>query len=348
MRLTLLLLFCSSFLFAQDTIMLANPSFEGFAKLSYTPKGWYNCGFPGESQVDLHPVSESEFKVDKTAFDGNTYLGMVVRENDTWEAVGQKLEKPLIGGKIYDFNVYLARSESYISALSSQNTRNINGSTKKMSFSTPCQLRIWGGNGYCGKTELLAETGLVENTDWENYQLLFRPQEDFRYITFEVFYQTPTTFPYNGNILLDGCSDITEISDIEGYLRDTIVQNDTLAVKTEKPLIKSPKPLSQTDKKFYTEQMSYLIFRRGMTTLEPESTVALKAIAKRITASENEDRLMINMMSDNSLMSGPRSSSIRDVLNEVGLDESRYSFGAKPTSRVLLKGGSRDVELFIY
>ena len=193
----------------EQPIMLQNPSFEDFPKLSHTPSSWYDCGFPGESWVDIHPVPASEFQVDKTAYDGESYLGMVVRENETWESIGQRLSSPLIGGNCYEFSIHLARSATYLSALSST---SIAGATqKKINFATPIKLRIWGGNGYCGKSELLAESSLVINTRWLEFNFRFEPKQSYSYITFEAFYQTPCPFPYNGNILLDNAQPIVPV-----------------------------------------------------------------------------------------------------------------------------------------
>jgi len=352
MRITLLLLFFSSVIFAQDTISLQNPSFEGDPRLSFTPPAWYDCGFPGESQVDLHPVPASEFQVDKEALDGETYLGMVTRENDTWEAVGQQLKKPLLGGRIYEFSIHLARSATYLSKVTSQNNRNktSEAARNKINFATPIKLRIWGGNGYCGKQELLAESSLAINTRWLKYDLIFQPKGDYRYITFEAFYQSPTPYPYNGNILLDNCSPIIEIAEDELFVRDTSIVGETSIDNNviKKALVKRKKPLSTDDKVFYEEQMSYLIFRRGMTSLEAESVIALKAIIEKLSTSEEDYNLKINLKGDNSLLLNPRRSSIRAILEEAKFPESRYGFGKKPEKGTLSEGGSRDVELFIY
>lgn len=195
----------------EQPIMLDNPSFNGFPKLSHTPVGWYDCGFPGESQVDVHPVPASEFQVDKTAYEGQSYLGMVVRENETWEAIGQRLNSPLIGGNCYEFSIHLARSATYLSALSSKGLDIASAAPKKINFATPIKLRIWGGNGYCGKAELLAESSLVINTRWLEFNFRFEPKQSYSYITFEAFYQTPCPFPYNGNILLDNAQPIVPV-----------------------------------------------------------------------------------------------------------------------------------------
>ncbi len=186
---------------AQSVIQLVNPSFEDLARHSHTPRGWYDCGFPGESPPDVQP--DPTFQVSKTAYDGDTYLGMVVRDNDTWEAVSQKLSTSLVKGKCYEFSIFLARSESYISV--SRMTE------EQANYITPAKLRIWGGFDYCDKQYLLGETKLVISTRWLEYKFKFEPIGNYTHIVIQAFYNTPTLFPYNGNILIDKASDIKEI-----------------------------------------------------------------------------------------------------------------------------------------
>ena len=76
-----------------DAIQLINPSFEDYPRAERVPHGWRDCGFPGESAPDTHP--SGAFDVVKYPSDGNTYLGMVVRDNDTWERVSQHLTAPI-------------------------------------------------------------------------------------------------------------------------------------------------------------------------------------------------------------------------------------------------------------
>lgn len=77
----------------EGTIQLTNPSFEDVPRHSRVPRGWYDCGFPGESAPDTQP--DPTFQVNKAAADGETYLGLVVRDNDTWESISQKLTRPV-------------------------------------------------------------------------------------------------------------------------------------------------------------------------------------------------------------------------------------------------------------
>jgi outer membrane protein OmpA-like peptidoglycan-associated protein len=165
---------------------------------SKAPRAWSDCGFKGESAPDIQP--SGIFSVTKPAADGNTYLGLVVRDNDTWESVGQELSKSLEKGKCYSFSIALCRSELYvsISRLSDQ-TAN---------YTTPAKLRIYGGNSYCEKKELLAESPMIANTRWQDYNFKLEPTKNYSFLILEAYYKTPTLIPYNGNLLVDNFSDI--------------------------------------------------------------------------------------------------------------------------------------------
>ena len=187
-------------------IFLTNPSFEDFPGQGRQPRGWEDCGFPGETPPDVQPSGNPSypyFDVIKPAFKDSTYLGMVVRDNDTWEMVSQRLSGPLKGGQCYEFSLYLCRSELYVS----QSRVNF----QEANYTTPSKLRIWGGSSYCNKKELLAETSAIINTRWLKYDFKFKPKETHTYIVLEAFYNTPVLFPYNGNVLLDNASPIVPV-----------------------------------------------------------------------------------------------------------------------------------------
>ena len=200
------LLLLSSNAFSQDErpIELTNPSFEDLPRPQHPPYGWWDCGFASETPPDVHPVpGNPAFNVTKEAQQGNTYLGMVVRENDTWESVAQRLNRPLEADQCYAFSIYLARSKNYISSMKDR--------IGEIEFTEPIKLRIWGGTGFCNKRELLDESTLVTNTDWEEFHFKFSPKQRHTYIVFEAFFQTPAPVPPNGNILLDNASSIQPI-----------------------------------------------------------------------------------------------------------------------------------------
>ncbi len=223
-----------------EPIVLQNPSFEDMPRTGKAPKGWYDCGFPGESEPDVQPsdTENSFFSVDAKAADGNTYMGMVVRDNDTWEMVSQRLSRPLEGGLCYEFSLSLSRSSLYESM-----SRKLD---KVVNYTTPTKLRIWGGNGYCQKAEMLAETPVVINTRWLIYNFKFEPKKNYSYILLEVFYDTPVLFPYNGNLLIDNASPIfpipcdTEVPEMPTEL--PVLAENTPTPEPTQPTPTTPKP----------------------------------------------------------------------------------------------------------
>lgn len=192
----------SNFAQAQEQkIQLKNASFEDTPRHSQTPRDWIDCGFPGESEPDVQP--SGEFGVTMMPQDGDTYLGLVVRDNSTWERVSQRLTGPMEGGKCYEFSIYLAKSPQYLS--------QSRVTDEKVNYVRNAKIRIYGGFSPCHRQQLLAESPLIGSYNWRQFNFKFEPTDDFTYITFEAFYQTPNLFPYNGNILLDNASALTMV-----------------------------------------------------------------------------------------------------------------------------------------
>ncbi len=177
-------------------INLKNPSFEDVPKHSATPYGWYDCGHVDESAPDIQP---GFFGVEQKAVNKGSFLGLVTRDNDTWEGVSQRLSQPMKAGKCYSFSLSLARSEKYVSISRTSRVEE--------NFNKPIRLRIWGGTSYCSKKQKLAETSTVKHTNWKDYTFKLSPKGTYNYIFIEAFFE-PSLFPYNGNILVDNCSSL--------------------------------------------------------------------------------------------------------------------------------------------
>ena len=201
---------------SSDTIKLNNPSFEDVphagTETSYI-RGWQDCGatfFRGETPPDIHngldPASKNVlnlyFGVNKKSSDGNTFLGFVVRENDTYESVSQRLSRPLEAGSCYTFSIDLSKSSTYISPYPE--------TASSQYYIKPVVLRIYGGVSSCSKRELLAESTEIDHDDWKTYTFEFKPTQEHRYIVVSAFYKVPNLFPYNGNLLLDNASVIVK------------------------------------------------------------------------------------------------------------------------------------------
>lgn len=186
---------------AQEVIFLRNPSFEDRPGHSRPPWDWFDCGMAGETPPDVHP--SGYFGVLSPPYQGRSYVGMVVRENGTWEALGQRLETPMIPGVCYRFWIYAARSDQYISMrLNDMEPVNYNGMAR---------LRVWGGHGHCQRDELLWESSPVQTTDWDRLDMVLQPSGAYTHLVLEAFFRDPDEPPYIGNLLLDFASPLIPV-----------------------------------------------------------------------------------------------------------------------------------------
>ncbi|MEM1219069.1 MAG: hypothetical protein AAGH79_09150 [Bacteroidota bacterium] len=212
---------------AQETesIQLINPSFEDYPRQGHPARGWSDCGFEGETPPDIQP-SDIElspfFEVRTPPADGNTYMGMVVRDNNTWESVGQAPSSPLLGGHTYRFSIQLAQSEWYVSQ--SRTTH------KETNYTTPAILRIYGGPDLCSRQQLLAESPPVQFEYWSTYTFELMPEHDIYFVVLSVEYAPEYSSPYNGHILVDNCSEFEDITPFrpvrkQGHLNSTSISS---------------------------------------------------------------------------------------------------------------------------
>ncbi len=215
-KLLFLFAFNFTFVYSQDVIELENPSFEGLARCCKSPSGWESCGDPNLNSPDVQP---GHFNVWLLPVEGGTYLGMVTRSIDSWESVYQVLSSPLQKGKTYAFSIYLAKSDQMIS----QDRRT----DKDVKFTTPIRLRIWGEKHECETGEILFNSPVIDHAFWKKYEFFLKPTENWKIIRLEAYYDTPTDTPYNGNILLDNCSDIVIADEL------VLNRNDSLKVTVE-------------------------------------------------------------------------------------------------------------------
>ncbi|MEZ5056925.1 MAG: hypothetical protein R2879_07770 [Saprospiraceae bacterium] len=198
---TLLLLFSLAFLSlncekepAPFGFILYNTSFEeGTPGASVTPKGWYDCGFPGETAPDLHSsLQQNAFDVNKKAQDGNQYVGLVTRNNNTWECLQQDFEKPISGN--FTIRLLVARSEIYLSS------NRTDGSLSN--YVTPVVLRVIGVDA-SGNETVLFKSNRIINTRWEEIIATIQVPFQMTAIRLSPYYKEPFLFPYNGNVLID-------------------------------------------------------------------------------------------------------------------------------------------------
>jgi len=190
-------LFCfSSDLSSQ--IYFDNASFEGIPEDAIMPAGWHKCA--DGTTPDLLP---GPWGVTKEAYEGETFLGLISRENGTWESIEQRISQPMRRGECYQFDLMLSYTKKYAG------------------YNLPLKLRIWGSSTKCGRNQLLAETRFVKHNEWRKYKFDFYPKNDINYIIFEAHFADGVYISYKGNILLDNLSQIKKCD------RAMLEKNDT-------------------------------------------------------------------------------------------------------------------------
>ena len=161
-----------------------NGSFEDDPSDATTPHGWYEC--EALTTPDIFP---GVWGVYGEASDGNTYMGLITRPNNTWESIGQRLVKPLESNNCYTFSIDLAHAKTYAG------------------YNQPLRLRIWAGSSKCQKGKMIFESDLIEHADWKTYIIKFNSEEKYTHIILEA-YHNESPIIYKGNILLDHLTSI--------------------------------------------------------------------------------------------------------------------------------------------
>lgn len=205
--LILSLLLSLNFATAQSDELLDNPSFEGEPAqginnlrtnhLSELLKEWVDCGhiaFEASTPYDIHSSNTEYWNVKKQAYEGNTYLGLVTREDDTYEYISQKLKTPLEKGASYEFSIYLAQANSYMSA-----TKASRGS--ELPFDNNTILQVYGSVHDPCDGKFIGESTVMDNSEWTKFTLNFVAAENLEYLILACRSKSET--PQNGHLLLD-------------------------------------------------------------------------------------------------------------------------------------------------
>ena len=165
-------------------ITLINPGLEDTPSDATIPQGWSACAWlttpdilPGYWGVYIEP------------YEGDTYAGIITRENSTFESFGQRLNEQLEADTCYQMSIQLAHSTVYAG------------------YGNPIRLRISISDELCGETQVIYTSPIVAHEDWKLYRFSFSPSENAQYIMIEAHY-SDETFSYKGNILIDAISSI--------------------------------------------------------------------------------------------------------------------------------------------
>lgn len=172
------LLFFSHWSAAQN-IFLQNASFEGQPQDATVPVGWHPCALG--TTPDILPGPWGVFQEPS---DGDTFVGLITREDGTYESIGQRLAQTLSRRECYSLTLDLAHSQTY------------------SGYNQPVRVRIWGGRVKCAKDQLIVRTDYIKHTDWETYEFQFYAKNPINYIIIEAFYNDGGG-ANKGNILID-------------------------------------------------------------------------------------------------------------------------------------------------
>ena len=194
--LLIIFLLASNFAQAQlDTIYVMAPSFEDISEDNET-NYWTDCGDARELAFPVFDNSGRQFGVTAKAFEGDYFVGLVVRKNGTTEGMSQYLDKQLLAGKIYQFSVLLRAPKVF--------------TNQGIDFAHPVIFEVYGGSDACTTDELLAFTEAVTEKEWMQFDFVLEPTDDFDWLSLRVGF-LDNRAPYNGSVLLDYVSDIIEI-----------------------------------------------------------------------------------------------------------------------------------------
>ena len=160
-------------------IEIANASFDGEPSDATIPQGWMPC-----KEGTTPDILPGFWGVYNEPSDGDTYMGLITRQNNTWESVGQRLPATLEKGSCYAWALDLAHSDTY------------------SGYNDPIKLRVWISKTKCSRDQLIFESPLIDHLDWKTYKIKFTPDDDYRYILLEAFH-SDMEFSYRGNVLID-------------------------------------------------------------------------------------------------------------------------------------------------
>jgi len=200
---TILFLLVSFPVFSQ---YLPNPSFEGTILMIGPPPEWDIC-IDGSTPN----VQPGKYSVYLPPSDGITYVGLLTRENNTWEDMNTTLNIPLSKDSCYIFKIDLA----YQAQLS-------------FTYTYPIILRIYGNNVSCEKDNILWQSPAIANEDWLTYEFLIH-NEDFDITELIIESYFTGIIPYWGYALLDNIRiEATPKFELGNDTTLTLCSNDSL------------------------------------------------------------------------------------------------------------------------
>lgn len=177
----LIFLVCGSTL-AQ--ISFDNASFEGTPSDATIPSGWFAA-----TEGTTPDILPGYWGVYEDPEDGESYVGLIVRPDGSYESIGQRLKQKLDKGGCYTLSMDLAHSDTYTG------------------YNDPVHLRIWLGAKKSKRNQLIFTSPLIESDEWQHFRFDFTPEKKMQYIIIEAF-RSDGSKSVKGNVLIDNLSPI--------------------------------------------------------------------------------------------------------------------------------------------
>lgn len=191
---------------------LSNTSFETKTIGQSTNKNktimlaWNDCGIylqSKESPFDIHPKSTGAWANNQfSPSDGESYIGLVARENGTRESISQPLLKKLDIDKTYSFNIDITSLDKNFANHRSQNPEFL--------FDQNLEIQIWLSTDPCKQDQLIYSKKIDYRNEWKTHHVSFKPNKTHTHLMI-------TCNPIGhfekvlGNIMIDNIHDFQEI-----------------------------------------------------------------------------------------------------------------------------------------
>jgi len=169
---------------SHSQVIIDNTSFEGTPSDATMPAGWF-AGTKGTTP-DILP---GYWGVYNEPEDGDSYVGMITREDGSYESISQRLNGTITEGSCYTMSIHLAFSDNYTG------------------YNKPIHLRIWIADTKNERQQLIYTSPKIKSEEWKKFNFDFTPETDKHYIILEAFI-SEKPIPHKGNILIDKISPI--------------------------------------------------------------------------------------------------------------------------------------------
>ncbi len=138
---------------------------------------------------------------------------------DLMKEICQELDEPLKKDSVYQFSIYLAKSNIYespsnvfdgpvVETLPKKKKRNKKNKAEifwpnYVSYANSTMLSVWGGLEMCSTDELLFETTAIDHEEWKEYIIEFTPtRADMNHISLEAYFPNDSIYT-RGNLMID-------------------------------------------------------------------------------------------------------------------------------------------------